>query len=675
MITVRLRMTEATRTLQPLLRSGNFVVVDAGVSGWFHLYLVAEGDKEVGIDLTQVNPWATLDSDEQQTIEMLLDTSLKDIQQLAADATHRLTHLGFKGMVIETYVCDDAAWGEYNKQGTAAGRAFYKTHGIGVKASSLQGEDGLDTLIHEWAHWYMRQMPKAEEARIDTWFKQHVQSQIDTKIPAQPDDIRHWVELAIRGSFVYRFHMPFENFLEIADRVWDYKDEITDSTIPPDLLSEVGFTHWQNLASEGLEVVGKFKKSLPLDTSDPTAKARKGAWGYVLGHDTYMIVVGPPNLTKNVGYWCVNPKTGKETFTAEEVEDVFAIDLEKTAQFYDKKKRDTAHPVEQNLTIAPSRVIYNVLRYLQAGGGETLAEGVWGNKKLVMDSIFNDLLNILDTGKDFRLLPNGVQIWEDSIHDLYLQLIKDGDTVDRVVDAFTLYAAPCFTEAEQGAKKRAVQAGVAPSLYGTTNSHEFFAVLIAKAARGVTLSPQMSQWLRDFIRGDFKESHKTKELDMDQPKIETLTEALTFDKRVMRELSRKDSLVRMFAKDQPLDILFTTLVVGDSGLESKYIEIAKSLGADVGVKESVDSLPQKWEISFCNLTEQHIARMGQQIHTENTNDIPHMTLPGSAVPIPISALHVDREAGKVSFRIHTVSERIARLVMDEMQKVLDGKTE
>ena len=162
---------------------------------------------------------------------------------------------------------------------------------------------------------------------------------------------------------------------------------------------------------------------------------------------------------------------------------------------------------------------------------------------------------------------------------------------------------------------------------------------------------------------------------MDQPKIETLTEALTFDKRVMRELSRKDSLVRMFAKDQPLDILFTTLVVGDSGLESKYIEIAKSLGADVGVKESVDSLPQKWEISFCNLTEQHIARMGQQIHTENTNDIPHMTLPGSAVPIPISALHVDREAGKVSFRIHTVSERIARLVMDEMQKVLDGKTE
>jgi len=519
----------------------------------------------------------------------------------------------------------------------------------------------------------MRQMPKAEESRIAEWFAGHVQSKINAPTAVQPDDIRDRVAQVVQENFRSRFNMPFDNFLEIADRVWDYKDEITDDTLPEALTSEIGFLHWQNLASEGVEVLGKFKKSVALDHGSG-AKSRKGAWGYVLGsRGTYMIVANHPNLAKS-GFWCLNPETGRDTFDAEEVEEILAIDLEKTAQYYQKKSH-VSRPTNSDITISTASTIYKIRQYLQVGSSETLAEGLWMNKQIVMDSIFNDLISVLTNAKEFHLLPNGMSIWDEGLHDIYRQLIEDGDTADRIVEAFAIYAAPCFIEGQQRAKSRVTKSGLAPSVYGATNFHEFFAVLIAKAARGVTLSPQMSQWLRDFIRGDFKESHKTKELDMDQPKIETLTEALTFDKRVMRELSRKDSLVRMFAKDQPLDILFTTLVVGDSGLESKYIEIAKSLGADVGVKESVDSLPQKWEISFCNLTEQHIARMGQQIHTENTNDIPHMTLPGSAVPIPISALHVDREAGKVSFRIHTVSERIARLVMDEMQKVLDGKTE
>jgi len=665
MISIYPQLTEATRTIQPYLRAGRTLVVDAGVTGWFHLYLMVEGDPDMGLELTKIHKWMDLDPEIQNDLQqLLLGQNLSAFQQMSQDATVRMTKLGFHNMVVETYICDSETWAEYNKQGDAAGLAFLKTHGIGVSAEYLKGEKGTEILIHEWAHWYMRQMPKAEEERIKAWYNQSVQPQINTPTAVTTDDLRYWVDRAVQENFRSRFHMPLGNFLEIADRVWDYREDITDTTIPEDLLGEVGFLNWQNLAFEGVRVFGKFKKSVPLVSGK---MSRKGMWGFITGlQSTYTIVAASAPLTD---FYCVNPETGAASFTAEEVEEILAIDLEKTA--HDIK--NDSYQSRKNLTISTPNTVYRVLNYLQPGSNDTLAEGLWANKQLVLDSIFNDLLTL--TGKAFKLRSNGVEIWDELRHEVYLQLVEEGDTAEKIIDVFTKYAVDCFVENEEAVKSRVAKTGITPSRYGATNYKEFFSELIAHAALGHSLSQQMKTWLRDFIRGDFQESHRTKELNMSQQKTEIVTEALTFDKRVMRELSRKDSLVRMFAKDQPLDILFTTLVVGDSGLESKYIEIAKTLGADVGIKESVDSLPQKWEISFCNLTEQHIARLGQYIHTKESVDSPYMKLPGSAVPVPISAVHVDNEHGTVSFRVHTVSERIARLVMDEMQKVLDGKTE
>lgn len=70
----------------------------------------------------------------------------------------------------------------------------------------------------------------------------------------------------------------------------------------------------------------------------------------------------------------------------------------------------------------------------------------------------------------------------------------------------------------------------------------------------------------------------------------SLNESPQYDKRVMRELIRKDSLLRMFAKDQPPEILFKTLVVGDSAMEKAYYQVAQTLGINWGGDTTFESV-------------------------------------------------------------------------------------
>lgn len=70
----------------------------------------------------------------------------------------------------------------------------------------------------------------------------------------------------------------------------------------------------------------------------------------------------------------------------------------------------------------------------------------------------------------------------------------------------------------------------------------------------------------------------------------SLKESPQYDKRVMRELIRKDSLLRMFAKDQPPEILFKTLVVGDSAMEKAYYQVAQTLGINWGGDTTFESV-------------------------------------------------------------------------------------